>query len=174
MNKERSRFRSKLIPLLCGACLALIVSEVFPVFSIRFWRVACATEFAPGFVSPGGDSRSNEAVLCQGIRSAPTATLCYQLMYRIGNAQGKAYALMGLKDTNWKEYKRLRDDYALRPGQVSMHVGCLTSEVSFEFAAVFLETGSYPPDADRTNALIEELKTHFNALRAASPPPRSL
>ncbi len=167
MSKEPSRFRPKLIPFLCGACLALIVSELFPVFSIGFWRVAYASEFAPGFVGPGGSAPSSMSVLCQRLGATPAAALTYRLLYFVGNPQGKAYALMGLREIDWPDYQRLRDDYVLSSGNVTVHTGCLINDEPVESAVTLIEIVSYPPGAQQTEAM-EKLDAHFKALRAAS------
>jgi hypothetical protein len=154
--------RRQVVPLFCGGILALIASEVFPVLSIGFLRVTYASECAIGFVGPIG-SPATESLLAGRLAASPTASLSFRLMYWVGNAQGKAYAVMGLHEVDWEAYKHFRDDFALRPGTVTVHSGCLISDETCESAALFIEELHYPEESRA--AAIERLRAHFKDIK---------
>lgn len=94
-NARLPRPRRTLFALVCGGVGAVVASEIVPVLTIGFWRVAYAQDFAiSGYVGIGGDP-ATEALLSSRIAAAPTAALSYRVMYALGNAQGKAYAVQG-------------------------------------------------------------------------------
>lgn len=165
MSRPALRFpRRILAALVCGGVCALVASEIFPVLSISFWRVAYAEDFAvSGYVGIGA-SPAPEWLLSSRIAAAPTAALSYRMMYALGNAQGKAYAVQGMRRVDWAEFERLRDDLALRPGTVSVRDGCLGSDETCEQTMLWLEDLWYGRTESRAQELAR-LRAHFEALR---------
>jgi hypothetical protein len=163
MKRTLNFLRRNLLVLICGGLFAMVASEVFPVLSIGFWRVTYASRYAIGHVGIGG-SPATESLLSARIAAAPTASLSYRLMYSLGNAQGKAYAVMGLRHVDWTEFEQLRDDFALRSGTVAVHSGCVVTSETFESAAIWMEGIHYGDDRLR-NEKMDHLRTHFEMLR---------
>lgn len=163
MKRTLHLLRRNLTALICGGLCAIVATEIFPVFSISFWRVTYASRCAIGYVGIGG-SPATESLLSDRIAATPTASLSYRLMYLLGNAQGKAYAVMGMRHANWMEFERLRDDFALREGTVTIHSGCIVTGETFESAALSMEAIQYGDDRLR-NEKVDLLRAHFETLK---------
>ena len=162
VSRKMTFIRKHIVGFLLGTFCVLVLAEVFPVFTIGFWRIAYASECAIGFVGPGG-SPAPDSLISDRIGAAPTASLSYRLLYMIGNAQGKSYAIMGLRFVDWEEYVRLRDDFALSSAKVRVHSGCTVSESTAEAAVLFYEV-VYCSESRREEKL-KELRAHFDQLR---------
>lgn len=162
VSQKMKFLRRHLISFLFGALTILGLSEVFPVFTIGFWRIAYASECAITSVGPVGGP-APDTLISYRIGAAPTASLSYRLLYMVGNAQGKTYAIMGLRYVDWTEYERLRDDFALSAAHVRVHAGCVVYEWTAEDTILFGEAVYWSePLRDEK---VKELRAHFALLR---------
>ena len=167
MKKLFLFFRRNWWPLIVGGSLVFFISAICPVFTFGFWKVAYASECAIGFVGIGG-SPAPDSLISSAIGASPTGKLCYRLMYRIGSAQGKVYAVMGMRYLDYDEFVRMRDALVLEPGRVLVHAGCMVSSDTFE-SVLFWEEGMRYGDDDLRKSELGRLEAHFKELKKQKP-----
>jgi len=111
------------------------------------------------------------------IAAAPMARWSFLTMYRIGNPQGQANAILALRPIDWQLYDKLMKQFAASDGEVVLHMGCIVETVPKAAMATTIETYFLP----RTEAInrasiewqkkIDRLEALEKEWKAANQPP---
>jgi len=109
----------KILWLATGFVLALIVTEIIPVFSIGFWRLVASSEcFIMGDFRGTEGERLLSRIVCS---NAPETSL--RLLYKIGSNQAQVYAIYGLGIIGSDYSQRYIKEFADSSGKVNIRGG---------------------------------------------------
>jgi len=138
----------KILWLATGFVLALIMTEIMPVFSIGFWRLAVSSEcyIMKNFHGPEGE-RLLSRIICS---SAPEVSL--RLLYKVGSSQAQVYAIYGLGLIGSDYSQKYIKEFADSSGNVNLRVGstCVrldkkeVSKLLMTFGGVKSRSGGQP------------------------------
>ena len=99
-------------------------------------RLSTVDVFAFGGVGYAGSTSKGEIDFKIVLSQSPVDALdTYEKLYAIGNAQGKAYALSGMKKLNPARFKELLTSSGSATDQVKVMRGCIVSRESLRDVA---------------------------------------
>ena len=119
---------------LVGALIAwlslLALGEVFPVFTVGFWRLSVASRFVMFSGIDNPYARLPEAKLFLRIYGSGNPESAFLQLYRFGNQQAKAFALYGLHEIGSDRFEEVASTFVTAGGEVRLVVTtCSASEV---------------------------------------------
>ena len=129
-----------MIILLAGTLPAFAADSVDSTIK----RLSTVERFAFGPVGYGGTTSEGEVdfkfLLSQ---RQPVALSAFAKVYATGNAQGRLYALAGIKRLNPKQFKELLASSKTSRQEVIVERGCIISHESFSEVAMRIDEGKF-------------------------------
>jgi len=110
--------KKSLVLLALGALSIVGLGEVSPVFTVGFWRLAYAQEFVMFAGTDNPYSQITEAKLFLRVLGSANPEDSFLMLYRVGNRQGKAFALFGLHELGSPKLQEKLVEFARLDGSV--------------------------------------------------------
>ncbi len=148
-----------------GFVICLVLGELTPVCTLGFWRLAYAKQFV--MVCGPGDAHApiTEAKLFLRVSGLPKAEESFLLLYKVGNPQGRAFALFGLHELHSPSLDEKLDDFAKSGGMVQFRSTlCLSEQTPAASIAHLIR---------HLDTLVRDARAENNATQAQDGQPRT-